>query len=322
MTGPDPLDGVAARADLIGLLAPVVVACSGGPDSVALLAVSARAGLEPIAVHVDHGLRPTGAAEAAVVATLARHLGVSSRAVRVEVSSGPNLEARARDARYEALGRVATEVGASAILTGHSADDLAETVILNLLRGAGTSGLAGMPARRGVVARPLLGVRRAELHALAAAVSAAAGVEPVADPTNDDERFRRNWVRHTVLPLLGAGAERDLVPVLARQARVMAEEADLLDTLADEVLDAAGRDEPAVAVLRSAPRALVRRALRRWLGPPWPSLADLARVETVLDGSRRAAEITGGVRVSRSDGRLRRGLACATDADANDEGDA
>lgn len=322
MTGPDPLDGVVACAEVAGLVAPVVVACSGGPDSIALLAVAARADLSPVAVHVDHGLRPSGVEEAAVVADLAHHLGVRCRAVRVEVAPGPNLEARARSARYEALERVAVEVDATAILTGHSADDLAETVVLNLLRGSGTSGLAGIPFRRGPIVRPLLGVRRSELHAVAAAVGAAAGVEPVADPTNDDERFRRNWVRHTVLPLLESGAGRDLVPVLARQARVMAEEAELLDALADAVLADAGRDEPAVAVLRAAPRAIARRALRRWLGPPWPSLADLGRVETVLDGARRAAEITGGVRVSRRDGRLRRGLACATDADANDEGDA
>ncbi len=322
MTGSDPLGGVAARADLDGLVAPVVVACSGGPDSTALLALAAHAGLAPVAVHVDHGLRPSGAAEAAVVEALARHLGVPCRAVRVEVRPGPNLEARARDVRYEALAREAAGVGATAILTGHSADDLAETVVLNLLRGSGTSGLAGIPARRGTIVRPLLDVRRADLHALAVEVAAAAGVEPVVDPTNEDERFRRNWVRRTVLPLLGSGAERDLVPVIARQARVMAEEADLLDALADELLAAAGPAEPAVAALRGAPRALVRRALRRWLGPPWPSLADLDRVEAVLDGTRRATEIAGGVRVSRSDGRLRRGLACAIDADANDEGDA
>jgi tRNA(Ile)-lysidine synthase len=148
-------------------------------------------------------------------------------------------------------------------------------------------------------------------------------VAPVADPTNDDERHRRNWVRHTVLPMLAAGADRDLVPVLARQAGLAAEDAALLDALADELLDAAGRDEPAVAVLRDAPRPLARRALRRWLGPPWPSLADLERVEAVVDGTHRAAEVAGGTRVARRDGRLRRGLACASDAiDVGDEGDA
>ena len=326
MSGPDPLDGVVARAELTDLVAPVVVACSGGPDSLALLAVAARAGLAPVAVHVDHGLRPDGDAEAAVVATVAARLGVPSRAVRVDVPAGPNLEARAREARYAALEREADAIGATAILTGHSADDLAETVVLNLVRGAGTSGLAGIPARRGRVVRPLLGVRRADLHAVAAEVAGAAGVAPVVDPTNDDERFRRNWVRHTVLPLLDAGAGRDLVPVLVRQARVMAEEAEVLDALADALLEQAGRDEPAVAVLRAAPTAIARRALRRWLGPPWPSLADLARVEAVVAGTHRAAEVAGGARVARRDGRLHRGLACAPDDVGHDgrghEGDA
>lgn len=326
MPGPDPFDGVVARADLTDLRAPVVVACSGGPDSLALLAVAARVDLAPIAVHVDHGLRAGGAAEAAVVAAVANHLGSTWRGVRIDVPEGPNLEARARHARYAALDRVADEVGATAILTGHSADDLAETVLLHLVRGAGTSGLAGIPARRGRVARPLLAVRRADLHAVAAAVAGAAGVSPVDDPTNEDERFRRNWVRHTVLPMLEAGADRDLVPVLARQARVMAEEAEVLDALADALLEDAGREEPSVVVLADAPPAIMRRALRRWLGPPWPSLADLARVEGVISGLHRAAEVAGGTRVSRRDGRLRRGLACATDGAGHDavdhEGDA
>lgn len=282
------------------LTAPVVVACSGGPDSLGLLVLAARDALDPIAVHVDHGLRPGGVAEAAVVEEAAARLGVRARSVAVRVAPGPNLEARARDARYGALEVARVEAGASVILTAHTADDHAETVLLNLLRGSGFSGLAGIPAAHGAVVRPVLGLRRDELRG----VTAALGVVPVEDPTNLDEAHRRNWVRHTVLPLLAEGAGRDLVPLLTRQAAVMAEDAALLDALADELLDAAGRTAPEVAVLRAAPPALARRALRRWLGPPWPSMAELARLDAVVAGEHRAAELAGGRRVSRHDGRL------------------
>jgi len=282
--------------------APVVVACSGGPDSLGLLVLAARDALDPIAVHVDHGLRPGAAAEAQVVHEAANRLGVRARSVSVRVTPGPNLEARAREARYDALEAARVESGATALLTAHTADDHAETVLLNLLRGSGLSGLAGIPAVHGTVVRPVLGLRRDELRAVAATLD----VVPVDDPSNRDEAHRRNWVRHTVLPLLAEGAGRDLVPVLTRQAAVMAEDAALLDALADELLEAAGRAEPEVAVLRAAPPALVRRALRRWIGPPWPSLAELARIDAVVAGERRAAELEGGRRVSRHGGRLTR----------------
>ncbi len=131
-------------------------------------------------------------------------------------------------------------------------DDQAETVFVNLLRGAGLDGLAGM--RAGPV-HPLLGIRRWQTHALCDAL----GLEPVQDPTNDDRRFVRNRVRHELLPLACAIAGRDLVPVLARQAALLADEADLLEELA------AGIDPTDAAALARRPRPLARRATRRWL---------------------------------------------------------
>jgi tRNA(Ile)-lysidine synthase len=288
------------RARLVGLDAvagPVVVACSGGPDSLSLLAVIHDAALDPVAVHVDHGLRPGSAAEAEVVAEHASRLGVRCVAETAPVSPGPNLEARARAARYEALERARLTVGASAILTGHTADDQAETVVLNLLRGSASAGLGAMPPRRGNLVRPLLGVRRAETEALCAEL----GFVPVRDPTNDDTRLRRNWIRHDVLPRLSAGADRDLVPVLARQAEVLRAESDFLDELAR----AAWPDGTAVATaLVALPSVLARRAVRCWLGSPPPSLADIDRVLAVASGERRAAEVAGGRRVARHQGRL------------------
>jgi tRNA(Ile)-lysidine synthase len=293
-------------AELAGLVGPVVVACSGGADSLALLILATEAALDPVAVHVDHGLRPDSASEADVVRDAARRLGVAARCVQVEVAPGGNLEARARDARYEALERVRAEQRATAVLVAHTADDQAETVLLNVLRGSGASGLSGMPARRGYIVRPLLGARRADVHA----ICVDRGLVPVIDPSNEDRVHRRNWVRLDALPALSAGARRDLVPVLNRQAAVMRAEADLLDELADALLAEAGVDAPSARALAGAHPALARRAVRRWLGAPPPSLAEVERVLAVARCERRATQLSHGRRVWREAGALHQAVPC------------
>jgi len=181
-------------------------------------------------------------------------------------------------------------------MTGHTADDQAETLVLNLLRGTGLDGLAGM---RPGPAKPLLGLRRSETRSLCRSW----GIDPVEDESNDDHRFRRNRVRHDVLPLLDAVAERDVAAVLARSATLLAEDADLLTELA------AFLDPHDGAALAAASPPLARRAVRRWLAseaPPYPP--DAATVERVLEvarGRRRATEVGGGRRVARHQGRLR-----------------
>ncbi|MHB8681348.1 MAG: tRNA lysidine(34) synthetase TilS [Acidimicrobiales bacterium] len=264
----------------------LVCGVSGGADSLALLVLAAAAGCGITAVHVDHGLRPGSAREADVVAGAAARFGARFRAERAPVEPGRNLEARARAARRAVLGADAA--------TGHTMDDQAETVLLNLLRGAALDGLAAMrPGPR----HPLLALRRAETHALCAEL----GLEPVRDPSNDDLRFTRNRVRHQLLPLCSDIAGRDLVPVLARQAGVLAEEAALLDALAD------GLDASDARALAAAPAALARRATRRWLRADAPHPPDLAAVERVLAvarGAARATDVVPGRRVRRSGGRL------------------
>ena len=203
----------------------MVVACSGGADSLALLAFAVDGGLGPIAVHVDHGIRSGSADEAEFVAACAASLGATFHSERVVVTPGPNLEARARTARYDALDRARQSTGATAVLVGHTADDQAETVLLNLLRGSASGGLGAMAPRRGDVVRPLLALRRADTLAVCAAL----GFEPLADPMNDDLAHQRVWIRREVLPLLAAGAGRDLVPVLARQAEILRSESEELD---------------------------------------------------------------------------------------------
>jgi tRNA(Ile)-lysidine synthase len=178
-------------------------------------------------------------------------------------------------------------------MTGHTADDQAETVLLNLLRGAGLDGLAGIrPDRR----RPLLGLRRSETSA----VCAEAGLTPVDDPSNADPAFRRNRVRHELLPLLDAIAERDVAEVVARQAGHLRDDADLLAELA------AALDPTDARALAAAPVALARRAVRAWLQRDHPpDAATVERVLAVARGASKATDVGGGHRVVRSSGRLR-----------------
>ncbi|MHB1518137.1 MAG: hypoxanthine phosphoribosyltransferase [Acidimicrobiales bacterium] len=266
----------------------LVCGVSGGPDSLALLVLAVAAGCSVTALHVDHALREGSAAEADVVADAARRFGAAFVSEQVVVEPGPNLEARARLARFGVLGPDAA--------TGHTADDQAETVLLNLLRGAGVSGLSGMrPGFR----HPLLGLRRFETEALCRRL----GLRVVDDPSNRDRRFVRNRIRHELLPLCSDVAGRDVVPVLARQARVLASDADLLHVVASLV------DPTDAAALAEAPEAASRRAIRQWLSATGPHPPSLAAVDRVLDVARRryrSTELPGGVRVDRSRGRLER----------------
>lgn len=260
---------------------------SGGADSLALLVLATAAGCRVTAVHVDHGLRPGSSAESEVVAAAAGRFGACFRAERAHVAPGPNLEARARAVRLAVLGEGAA--------TGHTADDQAETMILNLMRGAGLDGLAGMrPGPR----HPILALRRRDTVALCASEH----LQPVTDPTNFDPVHRRNRVRHEVMPLLCEVAGRDLVPVLTRQGALLADEADLLDNMV------IGADPTDARWLAGAPLPLARRSVRRWLrdeeGHP-PAAAAVERVLAVAGGQFRACEVGDGLRVARTEGRLR-----------------
>lgn len=265
----------------------VTCAVSGGADSLALLLLAIDAGLHVTAVHVDHGLRTGSEAESAVVADAAERFGAAFRAERVGVEPGGDLEARARRARHDLFGDDA--------LFGHTADDQAETVLLALLRGTGLDGLRGIRPER----HPILALRRRETEA----ICIEAGLSPVADASNRDPRFRRNRIRHELIPLLSEIAERDVVPIIARTADVLLDDADLLDELANEVDPT---DATALAAVRPA---LARRALRRWLriandeAHP-PDAASIERVMEVARGEAVAAQVTGGVEVRRSRQRL------------------
>ena len=265
-----------ARASFPAAGSEVTCAVSGGADSSALLVLAVAAGCRVEAVHVDHGLRPGGAEVAARVAALAGAFGARFRAHAVQVGPGGNLEARARAARYAVL--------PPDVATGHTADDQAETVLLNQLRGAALAGLAGMrPGPR----HPLLGLRRAETRALCDHL----GLDVLDDPSNRDPRHLRNRVRHELLPLLAELSGRDPVPLLCRQATHLRAAADQLRALAAEL-------EPSDArALAGAPGALAEVAVREWLRPLDPerhppnsaSAPGAAAMARASDGSSSAA---------------------------------
>jgi tRNA(Ile)-lysidine synthase len=258
-------------------------AVSGGADSLALLLLAVRSESHVTAWHVDHGLRPESLNDAAYVEDICKELGVAYELRSVEVAPGANLEARARDARYAVL--------PADVLIGHTADDQAETVLINLLRGSGTAGLAGM--RR--VDRPLLGIRRSETHALCAEL----GVTPAHDAMNDDLRFQRVRIRKEVMPLLVDIAKRDVVDVLARQAAILRDDDDVLEELAAMI------DPTDARAISAAPLPLARRAIRQWLSNPKPpDLATVERVLAVARGEANACDVGGGRSVRRSRQRL------------------
>lgn len=320
----------------------LVVAVSGGADSTALLLALGElkgAGLLGVgltAAHLNHGLRGEGAeADARFAESLARGQGFEFASARADVGawageSGDNLEQAARRARYEFLSEAARLAEAAAVLTGHTLDDQAETVLLRLLRGSGSEGLGGMRPERSLeeggrvsLRRPLLGwARRADTEGYCRA----RGVEFRADEMNEDERFARVRVRRRLLPLLETFNPR-AAETIARAAGLLREESSALEGFAARLLEEAraegGGSNPAdaaraskawplrVEVLNGAPAALRRRALRLWVargrgGLRRISLANVAAVERLLKGERggRVAELPGGASVERRKGLL------------------
>jgi tRNA(Ile)-lysidine synthase len=262
----------------------VSCAVSGGPDSMALMLLAHAHGLTVTAIHVDHGIRAESAADIALISPIAKSLGIEVVVHTVAVAPGPNLEARAREARY---GVFPPETA-----TGHTADDQAETVLINLLRGAGAQGLAAMRPGR---TRPLLALRRADTHALCQA----AGIATIDDATNADPRFQRNRVRNELLALMADISKRDPVPLLARTADVLREDNDLLDELANHL------DPTDALALAAAPPALARRAIRQWLAHPYPpDLATIERVLSVARGDTLACDVGDNFEIRRSKQRL------------------
>lgn len=262
-----------ALEPLAGSGASVVVALSGGADSLALAAAAVheapKLGLTPVSVTVDHGLQEGSSEVAARARSQAGELGIAdARVVSVRVGSDGGPEAAAREARYAALAETASDAGAAAILVGHTLDDQAETVLLGLARGSGSASLQGMAPRRldarGLAwIRPLLDLRRADTRAFCAA----SGLDPWDDPHNLDDRFARVRVRERVLPVLEEELGPGVADALARTAAQLREDeeafADMIDETIEDIVEPA---EAGIAISAAAllanPPAIRHRIIR------------------------------------------------------------
>lgn len=303
----------------------IVIAVSGGADSTALLLAfdelikANRFGLSVTVAHLNHELRGRSSAEdAAQVAELAISLGYEIEAAHISVKERAdalrdNLEQAARRARYEFLEQAAKKIRAQSVLTGHTLDDQAETVLLRLLRGSAAEGLSGMetvrflnPEKSVLLVRPLLRwARRADTECYCRIRR----VEFCVDETNADERFARVRVRRKLLPLLQTFNPR-VAETLARTADLLREDAAVLQTQAALLLNMAQTPDDApslyVAPLAAAPPALRRRALRQWIEREAGSLRRLelvhiTAIERLLAGERggRVVELPNGARIER-----------------------
>lgn len=322
--GPDPSVAavrVAVRRAVSGLEPGdlVLAACSGGADSLALASALAfeapKLGLRAGGITVDHGLQPGSAAQASRVAATLTELSLDPvLSVRVTVAGpgGPDYrgpEAAARSARYGAIDDAAADSGAVAVLLGHTLDDQAETVLLGLARGSGARSLAGMAEASGRYLRPLLDVRRAQT----AAACAALGLEPWDDPHNHDPGYSRVRVRSRLLPALEAELGPGVAEALARTARQLRADADLLDTLAGAAGTEAGDDAGGLdaEALTAMPEPIRSRVLRRAALAAGAHAGALSHHHvTEMDAlvtdwhGQHCVDLPGGVRCQRRYGRL------------------
>ncbi len=302
----------------------VLVAVSGGPDSLALLAATCfaapRMGIAVGAVTVDHGLQPGSVALARSVAATAAAFGAEPVTIaHVQVRGGGGLEAAARRARYDALERAAHATRAQAVMLAHSRDDQAETVLLGLARGSGTRSLAGMAPHAGLFRRPFLAVDRRTVAAAAqVAATDPGGMTAWDDPHNHDRAFARVRVRHDVLPVLEADLGPGVAAALARSADLLRDDADALDAWADLQIpslvgttgDDRSTDVDAVG-LSGLPRAIRTRVLRRAALTAGASPSDLTAghvraLDTLIMGDATGAslDLPGRLRAHRVGGRL------------------
>ena len=328
------------RLELPASGATIIVAVSGGADSSALLLAleelinHEKLRLSLVVAHLDHGLRKESRSDAEWVSELTRSLGLELRIARANLKQGlkkgiktstgkpeRNIEQAARDARYEFLRKTAMKKKSTIVLTAHTQDDQAETILMRLLRGSSAEGLSGTSPIRPLAAgsnvlliRPLIAwARRLDTENYCTGRQ----IEFRVDEMNNDEAFSRVRVRKQLMPLMKSFNNR-IVEALNRTAILLNEDALALSDAAKQLLELAGHAsdetiEPSlsVKVMSEAPAAIRRRALREWISR---SRGDLRRiemnhllgVEKLLSGERggRVAELPGGMKVTRRRGRL------------------
>jgi tRNA(Ile)-lysidine synthase len=309
MAGPHPAVAAVRRAAR-SVLTPdgLIVACSGGADSLALAAAVAfeadrcEAAIPVALVTIDHGLQDGSAEQAAKVAALGYELGFDPvEVIGVEVGTRGGRESAARAARYAALDAMADALDRFVVL-GHTLDDQAETVLMGLGRGSGPRSIAGMRFRSGRHLRPFLGVRRSTTEAACRAL----GLEYWDDPHNDDRSLQRVRLRREVLPLLEDVLQGGVAEALARTASQLRDDDQALAELALTTLALNGDGDLDVDLLEAMPKAVRTRVLKQWAGVPEVTAEHVERMDALITdwhGQRRIA-LPGGVGVRRRSGTL------------------
>ena len=294
----------------------IVLAVSGGPDSMAMAAICAQLqeefSIDFYPVNINHQLQADSATWSEKTVSICKQLGfenATSISVDVDKNSGFGLEAAARDARYNALREYSKKVGARAIMLAHTMDDQAETVLMRISRGSSTRSLAGMANVTNDLWRPLLDVERETLHKALDAF----GIEAIKDPHNFDRQFTRVKIRLDVLPNLIAALGQNVVAGLARTARLARMDAEALEQIASKIYPKLLiENELPIGDLVTQPMAIQTRIVHHWLisrGVPANSLNS----DHVLAVCRLAGEpavkgpvkVAGGVEVQKASGRLR-----------------
>lgn len=290
----------------------VLVACSGGADSLALAYAVAKEApvlaLAAVGVTIDHQLQTGSQLQAQKVLTQLVNMGLKgSQILTVDVTPLDGLEASARRARYEALDKASAAAGHAKVFLGHTRDDQAESVLLGLARGSGTRSLSAMAGENGIYIRPLLGITREET--LLACQEA--GLEPWSDPHNADLRFRRVRVRKEILPVMEKTLGPGISAALARSASLLRDDADALDGWAAREFDAIDWRSMECQKLADLPKAVRTRVIRLALyaaGAPTGSISadHVVAVEALVSAwhGQASLDLPGGVKVARLSGRL------------------
>lgn len=276
-----------ARYEMLREGDPVVVALSGGPDSTCLLDVlrRSRLDLEIVVAHVDHGISDTSEEVAARVSATAARDGYEVHLARAHELSAPNLQAKARDFRYDFFDIVARQTNHAKVATGHTLDDRVETTLARLLHGAGTGGVAGIPPHEGNRIRPLIDVRRAEARAYCDVLE----LEYHDDPANEDDTFERVAVRRRLVAAIEERWGEGAIRAVARSADRLREDSAALDELKERLYAgiATGDEEGEITLqlgaVRSMPRALRRRVLEEAVGRIRDRAAGIDEVLEALD---------------------------------------
>lgn len=289
----------------------VIVACSGGADSLALAYALAKEAeklaITVIGVSIDHQLQPGSSSQGQKVVEQLSSMGIAAEVIPVDVEQTDGMEASARRARYQALDEACQRHGAVRVFLGHTRDDQAEGVLLGLARGSGTRSLSAMAPQSGKYLRPLLAITREQSVRACKEVN----LEPWNDPQNEDRKFLRVRVRNQALPILEKSIGPGVAAALARSAALLRDDADALDEWAEREFAGFDPGSMDIAALLALPRAVRSRVIRLAiyaLGAPAGSItADhVASVEALISAwhGQGVVSLPGGVKAGRKSGRL------------------